>query len=151
MAQGKRRGLHVDKSSLNGVFAKMQNIAEVTNRRTLRRLRKGAEDVKQLAVKYAPVEDHNIEQSIDIEETREGRNRRTVIKVFVNPSKGNTGTVEKYYLMLHESTYKLGEDSIEKQKGQSEKVGNKFLERAVDDSEVKIRAALFNTIKAALR
>lgn len=159
MARGKRRGLSVSSAQLAGVKTRIQNTAEKTTRQALVELRAGAEDIAELAREYAPVDEGDLEDAIDVlGEDRGGKNTRTRITIGVDESGGTNKPVEGYYEYMHEGDYKLGKKSKEKAASLGDGsgtngrvVGKKFLERAIDDLESSVRKDLFDSIRGALR
>ena len=99
--------------------------------KTERGLRKTAEFVRDEAVKRAPVDTGKLERNIRVR--KESSSKFSVI------SDAEEQGVQ-YAAFLHENpNWNLGKGSQRKQAGQSERVGNKWLERAVSDNPDKIK------------
>ena len=132
----------------------LENIVRKTTRKALAAMRSGAKDIRDLAIKQAPVDEGNLEQSITISEDDGGINRRKRMYVFVDEDmavESRPGaTVGDYAAEMHEGTYNLGPLSQEKQDSQSALVGPKFLERAVDELEDEIVGEIEAAIKGLL-
>ncbi|WKZ86342.1 hypothetical protein N5B55_05150 [Ralstonia pickettii] len=101
-----------------------------------------AEGVRDLARKFAPVDEGNLEQAIKVQvegggRDERGRFARKSVAVYIDmatPAE-NGRTVGDYAWEMHEhltpyGPLQLGKRSQAKQDGQSEMVGGKFLERA---------------------
>lgn len=86
-------------------------------------------EIQKEAIANAPVEHGNLEHAIKVNNTGQRRGW----EVYVDPDESdNTGkyTVGDYAMWLHESVYKLGKLSVEKQDSNGHTVGRKYLERA---------------------
>ena len=59
--------------------------------------------------------------------------------------------VDKYVYPIHEGVYNLGPNSLKKQASQKEKVGRKFMDRALQDHEEFIEDYLLDTIFGAAK
>jgi hypothetical protein len=127
-------------------------------KRILAKLRAKANEVKELAQKMAPVDKGNLEQAIKVSgesggvvRDALGRFARQEIDVYVDmempiedrPDK----TIGDYAYIMHEhltpaGPLKLGEKSSEKQQGQNEIVGGKYLERALEEVGISVMGEL---------
>lgn len=122
-------------------------------------MRKEADEIVELAKKYAPIDKGNLEEAINWEETAGGRDslgrfakKEIVIGIDGEKSAGANKTVGDYAYEMHEhltpyGEYGLGPLSEAKQRGQSELVGGKFLERAVE----KVSKGMIQRILARVR
>ena len=133
----------------------LENIKQSAPRGALAAMRKGAEDIQELAREMAPVEKHNLEESIQIAEDREGARGRTRVFVYIDEGMAAEGrpfgvTVGDYAVYMHEGKYKLGPKSKEKQSGTSVRVGRKFLERAADELAPEIFEKVTRAIERSL-
>lgn len=106
-------------------------------------MKREATRIRDLARKFAPIDEGNLEDAIQIEEVGGGRNetgqfQRKSYNVFVDmfhPAQ-NDGIVGQYAYIMHEhlapfGPYKLGPRSRAKQAGQGEMVGGLYMDRAV--------------------
>lgn len=127
----------------------LAEVGTTAKRRVTSKLYDKALEIAELAKKMAPLDDANLEKAIKVfPEQKPGRTRnalgqfvRTEIFVYVDtsmPVPGRAGkTVGDYAYTMHEhltpfGPYKLGPLSQEKQSGQRELVGGKYLERAMN-------------------
>lgn len=129
----------------------LAEVATTTRRRAVRKLHEKALEIAELARKFAPVDEANLEKAIKVfpekmPETRERNAAGQFVKqdvfVYVDtdmavPSRPGK-TVGDYAYTMHEhltpfGPLNLGERSAEKQSGQREMVGGKYLERAMNE------------------
>ena len=125
-------------------------VAENTKRRAVRKLHEKALEIAALARKYAPIDEGNLEKVIKVYPETIGERLRNEAGQFVRqevfvyvdtdmPVPERPGeTVGKYAYTMHEhltpfGPLNLGERSAEKQSGQREMVGGKYLERAMNE------------------
>lgn len=125
-------------------------VAENTKRRAVRKLHEKALEIAALARKYAPLDEGNLEKAIKVFPETIGERLRNEAGQFVRqevfvyvdvdmPVPDRPGeTVGKYAYTMHEhltpfGPYNLGEKSANKQSGQREMVGGKYLERAMNE------------------
>lgn len=107
-------------------------------------LKRGAEKIAHRAREYAPVDEHNLEKSIDVMDPEKDKSRggRHIFVVGIHedtPVASRPGvTVGDYSMIMHEGSYNLGEKSREKAETTGKKVGPKFLERAWFELEDEI-------------
>lgn len=96
----------------------------------------------------APVDEHNLEESIHIEKTYGERGRLQIDVVaggFVNGR-----DVDEYAVIMHESDYKLGKGSQAKQDANpGVQVGSKFLERAAEVEEEVLDRVMIAAVRGA--
>lgn len=120
---------------IDGIGARLENEARRASEGARFALKRGAENIRDLAKEYCPVDEENLEDSIMAEPRREGINRRYVYDVFVDLSHKGTRaqTVEKYANFIHDGNYKLGKKSEEKAALSGKYVGRKFLEKAFEE------------------
>ena len=107
-------------------------------------MKKEAEKIRDLARKFAPLDEGNLEDAIEMSENSGGRNQygqfmRKSYSVFVNMNhpapRGKTVGDYAYIMHEHLAPYgplNLGEKSRAKQSGQSEMVGGLYMDRAID-------------------
>lgn len=126
-------------------LVKLRRTEKRTSKRLLRHMRNSAEDIRDLAREYAPVDEGNLEEAIEVGETQEGflgRNRNVEL-IGVNPAKlgeGYTKYKYRYDIAMHEGSYNLGPLSQAKAASSGKQVGPKYLTRAWKDLEPDIRA-----------
>ena len=141
-------------TGLNETAYSLENLHHRTNRAALREMRKGAAQIQSLAQDRAPVDKGNLEDSIKVDEDSSGLNRRKIMYVGIDedtPIEGRPGkTVGDYALEMHESDYKLGKGSLDKQNATGERVGPKFLESAAEDLEAEIAKEIDRAIGRVL-
>lgn len=142
---------------LSTVLANMRRTEDKVVDGSLQALRDGAEVLMTLARKNAPIDEGDLESAIVMKETRArtilGRFGQTNIEVGVDPSRLDLERRKgfDYSIPMHESTYNLGPLSAEKQAGQAEVVGPKYLERAMRELEDAIRTKVEEAVKRAIR
>ncbi|MEO9497584.1 MAG: hypothetical protein ABJG42_24135 [Vibrio splendidus] len=122
-----------------GVKAKLFRIGEKVENGSLRVMRKNADEVLKLAKMNVPVEDFHVEDSIVLTEERSGQNRRIEITIGVDAAILRRVSDQEfdYSVWLHEGQYNLGElselkNEISRSDDPRARVGNKYLERAID-------------------
>lgn len=140
---------------ISTVATRLENQHEKTNRKALAAMRKGAEEIVNLARAQAPVDKHNLERAIISQEDRLGFNNRVRIAIFIDESRGVPGRADKrigdYARRMHEGVYNLGEKSQAKQDANpSIRVGRKFMTRAIDKLESKIIKSVTQAVRSSL-
>lgn len=132
------RSFAIDRALLE---IRLSQLGERSSREILAVMRDEAEQIANLARQYAPVDDHFLEQAIEVVEDRGGINTRTQVYVQVNPDAVDERgqSVLQYAALQHEllgpygaGIWRLGPKSREKDGGTG-RVGGKFLERAVNE------------------
>lgn len=128
----------------------LAQVSETTKRRAVKKLHEKAVEIANLARKYAPIDEGNLEKAIKVFPETIGERARNEAGQFVRqevfvyvdldmPVPERPGeTVGKYAYTMHEhltpfGPLNLGERSVEKQSGQREMVGGKYLERAMNE------------------
>ncbi|SER25931.1 Bacteriophage HK97-gp10, putative tail-component [Faunimonas pinastri] len=110
-------------------------------------MRRGADKIVKTAQLYAPVDKHNLEDSIHKEI---GYERRGRLKIdIVMGGEVNGVNVDRYALLVHEnySSLKPGAGTIAKRMANpGVYIGEKFLERAMADSEAKLKNAMISAV-----
>lgn len=136
------------------VVAMIHNDAERSTRVALEEMRAGADEIAELAAKFAPVDKGNLEAAIKVEEDRGGINNRTRVYVGVDESvvidDRDGKTVGDYAVIMHEGTYDLGPKSREKAARLGLKVGRKYLERAMKKLGPGIAKRIKERVKKAI-
>jgi hypothetical protein len=122
--------------------ANIRQIGPRAERAVTRQMRFEAYRMRDLARKFAPIDEGPLEEAIEVKEEGGGRDSRgrfarVSYTVYVDTDAyGSHGAfVGEYAYIMHEhlapyGSYKLGKRSREKQSGQSEMVGGRYLERA---------------------
>lgn len=127
-----------------------------------------AERVAQIARNYAPVDEHNLEQAIEVVKESGGRNAlgqftRNSYTIRVNGSAVGSGggkrgrrvgayawQMHQYLLPYGAGGYNLGPKSIEKRRSGND-VGGLFMTRALADSRDDIYKNCVNAVSQALK
>lgn len=136
-------------SGVDALIAQLSQIGKKADRGIADELRKGAEEIAELAKVYAPVDEGNLEESIKTDEDRSGVNGRIQTYVYVDGSVTNDDgvRVEDYAEKMHEGVYTPGPLSQAKAQRTGEIVGRKYLERAVD----KLRPQIVRRVAQRLK
>ena len=125
--------------------ASLRNVAEKASRGVRESLEQGAEDIKDLAVLYAPVDKEFLEKSIKVMSDIES-NRRKAFFVYVDeelPADGNT-KVGDYATIMHEryNDFEPGKKTKDKRRDNpGVNIGEKYLERALEDLKDEVENA----------
>lgn len=135
------------------LLVSLQQTGQRAERGVAGEIRQGAEDIKDLAVMQAPVDEGNLENAIKVEVDRSGIRGRVQAYVFVDGDEdaGDGKKVEDYATRIHEGVYQLGPRSQTKNAAVGGGVGRKFLERAVDELAPGIINRVRNAMKRILR
>lgn len=140
-------------TGLNELKVAMRHAAEVVPDAARKQMRRGAVRIVDNAKKMAPVDEHNLEESIRQEKSYGYRNRLQID--IVAGGEVNGVNVDDYAVIMHESDYNLGPKSRQKQAGQTEMVGPKFLERAAlqegKHMEGYTKKTVFSTLQAIFK
>lgn len=125
-------------------------------------MRKEAENMRDLAKKFAPIDEGNLEDAIEMEERGGGRDdmgrfarKSFVVKVNLRHAAPHGKTVGDYAYLMHEhltpyGPLNLGPLSQAKQEGQSEMVGGMYMERAVDQVTLNMMKRLIDAARVNL-
>lgn len=130
----------VDAATIGATFIRE---SRVTNKRALRHMRRVSKLVMKTSQEYAPVDwkgpekglppGHELERSHRIEE-QYGASGRIEATVLVGGMVGDVN-VDLYAEWMHEGPYQLGKASLAKAASTGKPVGERFLERALEDHE----------------
>lgn len=148
-------GLRV--TGLSTVLANFRRSEEKVSRGSLEALKKAAEEIRDLAIKHAPIDEGDLEKSIKAIPSRTrtalGRFGATTYEVGVDVSELDLESRKgfDYSVQMHEGTYNLGPLSQAKQAGQAEQVGAKYLERALQQLQEKVTRDMEEAIRRAAR
>jgi hypothetical protein len=126
-------------TGVDEVILQLRNLAETVPDKARKTLHRGADEIVKLAKLQAPVDKHNLEDSIH-KEVKYEDNRRLAIDV-VAGGEVNGVDVDQYAAMIHEhySSMKPGKNTIAKMAANPGViVGEKFLERAYEKIEEKL-------------
>jgi hypothetical protein len=121
--------------SLKNIGLKVQENARKT-------MHRASDRIVVRAKKMAPVDTHNLENHIHKNVEYEGPKGRLKISVDVDA----VGDLADYAVIMHEGEYNLGPLSQAKNDSQPEAVGNRFLTRAADEEEKKLKPAMIAAI-----
>ena len=126
------------------VRAELRNGAKKVQENSRKEMHRAADRIVKQAKLNAPVESGSLEESIRKERST-GDNGRLQIDVVAGEG------LEPYATIMHESDYKLGPDSQDKQDQlPGVKVGRKYLSRAVTKENKTIREGIAASVSAAL-
>lgn len=110
-------------------------------------IKETAEDIAEGAIKRAPVDTGNLEESIYAQQESPSR-----FRIIVDPETDGTrygkDHESDYHVQMHEGTYNLGEKSLTKQRGQRERVGRHYLRRAFDHAKRNVDKRIKARLKA---
>lgn len=146
-------------ASANAIAATMIRESRVTDKRALRHMRRVAKLVMEASRDYAPVDwkgytskdppGHELERSHRIEE-QYGNRGRLEATVVVG---GNVGgvDVDLYATWMHEGPYSLGKASLAKAAASGKFVGERFLERALEEHEDDFEPLLDDLLEGLMR
>lgn len=140
-------------TGLNELKVAMRHAAGTVPDAARKQMHRGSDRIVANAKKMAPVDRHNLEESIRKEKSY-GDRGRLQIDIMAGGTV-NGVDVDQYAVIMHESDYSLGKASRAKQAGQSEIVGPKFLERAAMQ-EAKhmqgyVKKSVFSTLSAIFK
>lgn len=140
-------------TGVEDLLATLQQTGQRAERGVSGEIRQGAEDIKDLAIMQAPVDEGNLENAIKVQVDRSGIRGRIQAYVFVDGDEdaGDGKKVEDYATLMHEGVYQLGEKSQQKNAAVGGGVGRKFLERAVDELAPDIMNRVRNAMKRVLK
>lgn len=126
----------------------IRNAGAKASKNIAAQMRREAFNIQELARRFAPIDHGNLEDAIEVAEVGGGRDEETgrflrkSFEVFIDmDAEAFDGrTVGQYAYVMHElllpygaGGFKLGKKSREKQAGQAETVGGRFLERAAEE------------------
>jgi hypothetical protein len=122
---------------LRGLNATIRRLAELNQempaaaREELKLL---ADHIAEGAIKRAPVDTANLEESIYAQKVSDSRYRVIVDPETTDTRHGKSHDPD-YHVRMHEGIYALGPKSLAKQRSQPERVGRHYLRRAFDHSK----------------
>ena len=134
------------------VFARLNNIGEKVPDNARKTMHRAADRVVRNAKLMAPVDKHNLEESIKKEISYGFRGR-----LQINVTAGgfvNGVNVSNYVAEVHEnySSFVPGPNTVAKQNANPQViVGEKFLERALEQERTKLRQQMIRAVAEALR
>ncbi|MET2951339.1 hypothetical protein ABXV18_24965 [Vibrio owensii] len=121
------------------VMSRLYRVGDRVQKHSVDVMRRYAARVERLAKLNVPVQDFHVEDSIVTQEKRSGMNRRIEITVGVDEGllREYSGQDYDYSIWLHEADYNLSKlseykDSISRSEDPKAKVGNKYLENALN-------------------
>jgi len=126
-------GMKIVEGSFADLRAHVRQTCKVAKSEVLRAMRKESKIILEIAQMNAPVDLHNLEDAIKMEEIKVGR-ERTFIEISVGGFV-NGRNVDEYAAIMHEGSYNLGPISARKALSLNRMVGRKFLERALEEHE----------------
>lgn len=135
----------IEYSGFDELQANLRQIGPRAERAVTRQMRAEAYRIADLAKRFAPIDEGPLEDSIKVLQENGGRDARgrftrASFSVYVDVyEQGSHGAmIADYAYRMHEhltpyGPLKLGKQSRAKQAGQSEMVGGRYLERAVEE------------------
>lgn len=140
---------------LSSVRSRLIRTESKTNKASLRVFRAGAAQILKRAKEYAPVDEGDLENSLEKIENRTGSHRRTNIQIGVNPNKLGDGYSVygfRYDVRQHEDTsLGRGPKSQEKAERIGKNVGPKYLSRALKDFEKDVDESIKKAVRDAIK
>lgn len=136
-------------SGFDGVLAMLRNVAEIVPANARKAMHRGADFIVKEAKLNAPVDKHNLEESIHKEATYTGRRGRLSI-ILAAGGTVNGVNVDNYVMEVHENydSRRPGPRTLDKMAANpGRKIGAKFLERAVRDAEDKLRKQIIEAVQ----
>lgn len=152
----------IDVMGIEELTVLLRQSGEKAQRGVAAQMKREAENIRDLARKFAPIDHGNLEEAIELEEESErdeisGRFGRKAYSVRVNPDYPayDGRSVGQYSYVMHEhltpyGPLKLGEHSRDKQARQAETVGGGYLERAVDEVTRDMMRRLTTVVRSYL-
>jgi hypothetical protein len=146
-------------SNWKNVSARFENIADKTTRGASQIMEEHAHIAARRAADYAPSDEGNLADAIEVVNKRDGVNGRNTFYVQIDPAHTGTRTrdgVGDYAMYMHEGVYDLGENSRLKDLsiggsgggiGKGGRVGRKFLQRAMNDQRKELMVDFKHLIK----
>jgi hypothetical protein len=131
------------------VVTRLQNIADRVPANARKAMHRAAERIAKEAKRRAPVDEHNLEDSIQVETNYDYRGR---LEIEITAGGMVDGVdVEDYAAVMHESDYNLGPGSQAKQAANPDiQVGRKFLESAAADEEDRLGQYMIEAVTEAI-
>lgn len=130
------------------VMAQLNHAADRVHENGRKTMHRGADKIVKEAKLNAPVDEHNLEESIKKVVSKGVRNRLKIN--IVAGGMVNGVNVTKYAVAVHEnySSKKPGSGTIQKRAANPGRyIGEKFIDRAVDNQEDKLMKALVEATK----
>lgn len=135
-------------SGFEAVKAFLRNVAEIVPINARKAMHRGADLIIKEAQLNAPVDKHNLENSIHKEVSYVGLRGRLAITLVAGGYVGGVN-VDDYAMEIHEhyDARNPGPGTQAKMKANpGRKIGAKFLERAVRDQEAKLRKSVIEAV-----
>ena len=135
------------------LLAELKNTTQRVERSAREFMKRSAERVVKYARLNAPVDLHNLEESIHIERTYEEGKGRLKINVVAGGVIDGVN-VDEYAAKVHENYNEEhpGEGTLEKRLANPDRhVGGKFLERAVEEEEEGLEARMLSSVTKEIK
>jgi hypothetical protein len=152
----------IEITGIDDLLVKLDQTGDRTQKGVAAQMKKEAEAVRDLARKFAPVDEGYLEDAIEVEQVGGGRDSlgrftRNSYAVFVDLTKmaDDGKLVGEYAYLMHEhltpyGPLNLGPRSRAKQQGQSEIVGGMYLARAIDQVSQDMMRRLVDVTRSEL-
>lgn len=132
-------------TGVSEVRLELRNIGDRVVETARKTMHRSAQRIETMAKRMAPVDHGNLEESIHIERSTGDRGRLQLDVVAGGVVNGVD--TDQYAAIMHESDYELGWQSIDKQASNPDVVvGRKYLERAAEDEEAKLRPRMIAAV-----
>lgn len=134
--------------------ALMRDLAGRVPKQARKIIDRGADKIVKEAQLNAPVDEHNLEESIKKEKSYTQEDRRRLKVEIVAGGNVNGVNVDQYIMLVHENyeSLKPGPGTLAKRAANPGRyIGSKFLDRAVKDMMPKIQAQMVEAILRELK
>ncbi|AMB48264.1 HK97 gp10 family phage protein [Methylobacterium sp. AMS5] len=135
-------------SGFEGVMAMLRNVAEKVPENARKTMHRGADTIVREAKLNAPVDKHNLEESIRKEVNYTGLRRRLSISI-VAGGQVNGVDVDEYAMEVHENydDARPGPGTAAKRDANpGRQIGSHYLTRAVEDQKAKLEKAVIQAV-----
>lgn len=137
---------------LSRLSKRLDNIGKLAPRKAQDALQDGAEMIAEIAAMMAPRKRGYLENAIKVDKDYKGFNKRRRWTIYVDEAmQGYKGLVGVYADEMHNTYYRPGKGSQEKQASSSYTVGPFFLDRAVKELWEDILESVIYETKKAVR
>lgn len=143
--------INVTVTGAGAVIFELRHTAERVADRARSMMKRAADRVVKNAKLNAPVDTHNLEESIHIEKSYSDTGRLQID--IAAGGEVNGVNVDQYAAIIHENYESMnpGPGTIAKRTATpGHYVGGKFLERALTDEESRLSEAMISTVRAAI-
>ena len=134
-------GMTVDLSQVRGRIANLPELIKGNERVILKQI---LQTVSGAAKDRAPIDEGFLTKDIKGEVQNADGKSAAVVYVASNAD------TKDYAIKMHEGIYNLGPKSIDRQNRAGVRVGNKFITRAIDDSQDDMRSIIYYNLTKGL-